>query len=499
MMRKGFLLALVVLLVAPVLFGCRPTEVGPAAEEAPTELIWIMGNPGMVPPDQAVVEERLNEISQATLNVTMTTLYYDNERTLLALAAGDEWDMAFTAEWFNNFAIQARAGHFADLTDLLPSLTPELYASMPEIVWRGAMVDGRIYAIPVKKDYAAELYWVLDKQLFEEALGMEIPDEMSFFAVEQFLTAAKAAYEEGVPGAERAQYPMYLGRGGVGGIASEFDMILRGALLGIPYAAVGTEDADRIVVILEHPDFYDRLVALHEWHKAGYINPDAATLDAAGAYSAVWAGQGFYGADAIWTQSTGVVVGISRFSGPNLSTASIRGAMNAINADSPHIELALRYQELVNTNREYRDILRYGVEGVHFDYLENGTVMRTERGRTSYMPWAFSQGSYALSSVEAAEGVEVDPRMWEVIFEGYRDLVASNAVGFSFDITPVEAQVAAVQVVVEKYWAGLVTGTSNPAVEVPKMIAEMEAAGLRDIQAEAQRQFDAFLVAAEGN
>jgi putative aldouronate transport system substrate-binding protein len=170
--------------------------------------------------------------------------------------------------------------------------------------------------------------------------------------------------------------------------------------------------------------------------------------------------------------------------------------MNAINAATPHVELALKYQELVNTNRQYRDILRYGVEGVHFNYLEDGTVMRTELGRTNYSPWPFSQGSYALSSVEAMEGVEVNPRMWEVIFAGYKDVVASNAIGFSFDITPVEVEIAAVQPIVDKYWAGLATGISDPAVEVPKMIAEMEAAGLRDVQAEAQKQFDAFLAEA---
>ena len=499
-MKRYLLLMLVVLLMAAPLAGCGPsapasetgTESGqPVVSEEPVELIWIMGNPGQVPPDQAMVEEKLNEISVAQLNVKVTTLYYDNERTLLALSAGDEWDMVFTCEWFNNFPTQARAGYYADLTDMLPTVAPQLYATMPEIVWEGAKVDGEILAIPVKKDYAAELFWVIDRELYEGVLGMSIPEEMSFFDIEEYLATAKEAWEEGVLGAEDAQYPMYISRGGVGGLTSEFDMIHRGAMLGIPYSA-GAAEADRIVVVLEHPDLYDRLAAVHEWYKAGYINPDAATLDTA-PYSPVWAGQGFYGADAIWTQSTGVVVKISKFSGPNLSTASIRGAMNAINADSPHVELALKFQELVNTNQEYRDILRYGIEGVHFNYQEDGTVMRTDQGRANYVPWPFSQGSYSLSSVEAAEGVEVDPQMWDVIFDGYKDLQATNAIGFAFDIAPVEGEIAALQVIVDKYWTGLITGISDPAVEVPNMIAEMEAAGLRNVQDEAQLQFDAFL------
>jgi putative aldouronate transport system substrate-binding protein len=496
------MLILVVLLVTS-LAGCAPATPAPVtgpdsgqpvAVGEPVELIWIMGNPGKVPPDQAMVEEKLNEISVAELNVKVTTLYYDNERTTLAMAAGDDWDMVFTCEWFNNFPTQARSGHFADLSEMLPTVAPQLYATMPDIVWEGAKVDGEILAIPVKKDYAAELFWVMDRELFEDVLGMTIPGQMSFFDIEEYLAAAKEAYDEGVVGADKSQYPMYISRGGVGGLTSEFDMIHRGAMLGIPYSA-SAADADQIVVILEHPDLYNRLVAVHEWYKAGYINPDAATLDSA-PYSPVWAGQGFYGADAIWTQSTGVVVKISQFSGPNLSTASIRGAMNAINVESPHVELALKYQELVNTNQQYRDILRYGVEGVHFNYQADGTVMRTDQGRANYLPWPFSQGSYSLSSVEAAEGVEVDPQMWDVIFDGYKDLQATNAIGFAFDITPVEDRIAAMQVIVDKYWTGLVTGISDPAVEVPKMIAEMESAGLRDIQAEVQMQFDAFLTEA---
>lgn len=502
-MKRNLMLILIVLLLAVPLAGCGRSTPEPAADtdatdltpppvtEAPAELIWIMGNPGQVPPEQAMVEEKLNEISVAALNAKVTTLYYDNERTMLALSVGDEWDIAFTCEWFNNFPTQARAGYYADLTDLLPTVAPDLYATMPEIVWEGTKVDGKIYAIPVKKDYAAELFWVIDKALFEDTLGMTIPDNMSFFDIEEYLAAAKKAYDDGVPGAEKAQYPMYITRGGVGGLSSEFDMIHRGAMLGIPYSAKAAE-ADKIMVVLEHPDLYDRLVAVHEWYEAGYINPDAATLDTA-PYSPVWAGQGFYGADAIWTQSTGVVVKISKFSGPNLSTASIRGAMNAINASSPNVELALKYQQLVNTNREYRDMLRYGVPGTHFNYQDDGTVMVTEQGRGNYRPWAFSQGSYSLSSVEAAEGVTVDPKMWDVIFDGYKDLKSTNAIGFAFDVTPVEGKLASMQAIVDKYWTGLITGISDPAVEVPKMIAEMEAAGLRDIQAEMQSQFDAFL------
>jgi putative aldouronate transport system substrate-binding protein len=485
-------LVLVIALALPMALFAGPSAEGSTTDAV--DLIWIMGNPGQVPLDQAMVEEVLDEISIREVGAKVTTLYYDNDRTQLALASGEDWDIVFTCEWFNNFAVQARAGYYADLTDLLKTEAPGLYRTMPEIVWEGAKVDGKILAIPVKKDYAAELFYRFDKELYVEKLGMnppQLPDDMTFADIEPYLEKGKEAHESGLVGPE-GQYPLNL-VGSFPGVDALFDHINRDALLAIPYSAVGTPDSNKIEIIVEHPDMYDRLVKLHEWYEAGYINKDAATRTDPVSYSPIKIGQGFYGADAIWTGADGYVQTISRFSGPFLSTASIRGSMNSISADSENIEIALKYQELVNTNQEYRDILRYGVEGTHWNWSGEGLIKQTDTGRQRYRPWPFSQGSYSLSSVEAAEGVDVDPDMWKVIFDGYQDLKATNTIGFSFDIAPVESQVAAIKVIKDKYWKVLTTGTVDPSTEVPKMIEELEAAGIRRVQQEAQRQFDAFL------
>ncbi len=480
---------------APADDGDDETETTEATEPEgdPVELIWIMGNPGRVPNDQEAVEAVLNDISVPLLNVTMQTLYYDNDRTMLALSTGEYYDMVFTCEWFNNYAVQANAGYFADITDMVQTETPELFATMPEVVWDGSRVNGNIYAIPVKKDYAAEVFWRFDKGLFVDELGFDVEWEMDFHDAEEFLSAAKEANESGVEAASDAQFPLMLTRGGLGGLDAGYDHINRQSLLAIPYHTVGTAAEDTIIVTVEDDELFDRLTSLHAWYKAGYINQDAATVDDVGSYSAVKSGQGFYGADAIWSGGDGYTQVISKFSGPYLSTSSIRGSMNAISNNSDYIELALKYQELVNTNQEYRDILRYGIEGEHWNFTDEGLVQRTEAGRNNYGPWPFSQGSYSLSSVEAAEGVDVDPNMWDVIFDGYSEAVATKTIGFSFNIEAVESEVAVLNVIREKYWTGLVTGTTDPAVEVPRMIAEMEDAGLRDVQAEAQSQFDAWL------
>jgi len=471
------------------------TESAPAsAAGEPVELIWIMGGGAPKTAEvQAAVEAKLAEISVPMINAKIHTLYYDGDKTMLALSSGEEYDMVFTCEWFNNFAVQAANGYFADLTDKVTSITPDLFKTMPAIVWEGAKVGGKIFAIPVKKDYAAEMFWRFDKALFVDDLKMEVKDRMSFFDIEPFLKAAKDAFTKGDSVAANAEFPLHLNKGGLAGLDADFDMINRDALLGIPYSAVGGADENKVVITVEHKDMYDRLTAVHSWFKAGYINQDAATVDDTGTYSAIKNGQGFYGADAIWTGGDGYVQLISKYSGPYLSTGSIRGSMNAISAGSKNIDLALKMQEIVNTNQEYRDILRYGVPGTHWDKNDKGLAQRTQDGRDNYAVWPFSQGSYSLSSVEAAEGVTVDPNMWQVIFDGYKDAVATKTIGFSFDIANVETQIAACKVIKDKYMTGLSTGTIDPSTEVPKMIKELEAAGIRDIQSECQKQYDAYV------
>nr|HML45763.1 DUF3502 domain-containing protein [Clostridia bacterium] len=247
-----------------------------------------------------------------------------------------------------------------------------------------------------------------------------------------------------------------------------------------------------------------RMRALHDWYNKGYINPDAATIDETALDSKqnyIKTGQGFYGADAIWSASYQYPVAISKISGPYLSVSGVRGSMNALSVtleDQPErLELALKYQELVNTDLTYRDMLRYGIEGKHFSYNADGTVSRTQLGIDNYGPWAFSQGSYALSSVVASDfaSVPADPNMWNVVFEGYENAIVAADQGFSFDPTPVEMQVAQLNVVREKWLGQLLSGSVDPDEALPEAIAEMEAAGLREVIAEAQTQLDAHLAA----
>jgi len=481
------------LLVALVMLASM-TAVASANETI--ELIWWMGTAAEAPIDQAMVEAELNKMSAEALGITVKYTYMTNEQVSLATSTGEYFDLAFTCGWFNDFNTRAFEGMFLNIDGLVQELAPDLWASMPAMLWAGsyAVIDGetQLLAIPVMKDYGIEVFWIIDIEYFKNELGMEIPGTMGFKDIEPYLEAYMAN-----PPADGPAYPLMLAREGITSWSNFLDWINAEMMISLSYNDIGTDKEGTVYLCFEMPEFIERIETIRSWYEKGYISPDAAVTQSLPRSSQgyVQSGQGFYGADAIWSNARQRASAISRYDGPFLSTYSLRGSLTAVSAASRNVEAALKLVEYANTNREFRNMMRYGLEGVHYTWNEDGTVTKTEQGITNYSPWPYVQASYSLSAVEASAfpSVPADPNMWQVVWDGYSEAVTSASLGFMFDPTPVENQVNACKAIRELYWFEMQTGTSDPAVVFPQIIAELEAAGIREVIAEAQAQLNAFL------
>jgi len=483
---------LLAILVALAMVGAL-IAILPASAEETVKLTWVQGCAASAPTDAAIVGEKLNELSKANVGVEVDIIYMTGDQVNTSIQAGEVYDMYFTCDWYNDYATRSFEGIFADITEKVQTVTPDLYATLSEDVWELAKVGGKIYAIPVAKDIFPEIYVMFDKDVFDP-LGMEYPEVLDF----NDLTPYLAAWKEADP----SVYPIMLNKS-PSGIDGIFDYLSRDAMIGFNYNLAGTEDATKVISILEDPEMVERFKSLHAWYEAGYINPDAAVLEADAIPTTqpkVEFGQGWNpGADAIWSASRQYPIALSRISGPYMSVSGVRGSMNAFSVtledDEARFDIALKYQEYVNTNKEYRDVLRYGVEGTHFNYNEDGTVTKTQQGNDNYAVWQFAQGSYVLSSVEKStfDAVPADPEQWVKYFERGKSAIVAADMGFSFDPTNVSMQVSALLTIKDKWFGQIWTGTVDPEVAIPEALAEMEAAGLRDVIAECQAQLDAHL------
>jgi len=84
---------------------------------------------------------------------------------------------------------------------------------------------------------------------------------------------------------------------------------------------------------------------------------------------------------------------------------------------------------------------------------------------------------------------------WNEIFKDYENAIVSTLGTFTFDKTDVEAECAACSAVMEKYTAEMLTGTLDIDAKLETIKAELIAAGIEAVQAEAQAQLDAYLAA----
>jgi putative aldouronate transport system substrate-binding protein len=250
----------------------------------------------------------------------------------------------------------------------------------------------------------------------------------------------------------------------------------------------------------ECEELMDRYRLLHKWYQAGYIHPDAAAIDSTTSDKSIpvrcgvaWKGYSGYSNPADW----GFHVKTSIFAGPHISRTSEQGAIFGICAacDEEHVKACLKYIELLGTDRKFRDILAYGIEGKHFEYLENGSVLCTQTGRDRYPPRLYQTGSVVNASVESvSRDFLSDPDQWEKVYEGYEtDGIFSRTKGFTYDITEKQDIITALTAIYSDYAAELRTDTSDPDVVIPQMKKRMEDAGIYEVVDDIQQQLNAWL------
>ncbi len=468
------------------------------AEDDVIKLTWAMGTGSTAPKDNAMVLEELNKMSREKIGVEVDIQYFTNEQLQNSIQAGEVFDMYYTCSWYNNFNVAVSNKLFANIWPHLQEWTPDLYATMPENVWDLAKsADGGLYAIPVKKDYCPENFITYPADLAAE-LGFEIPANIGAWdELTDFLVAWKETLADN-------DYPVMLG-GGAAGLETSFDFIDRTVMIGVLF---GTTE---VVTAFDDPSVMERYQTLHKWYELGLVNPDAAQLneDAIDSkhmhlgFVQAWDGYDF-------SVTKGYNCEMTRYSGPFLSTDGVQGSMNAFSVtlenDLERFEAAMKYQELVNTDKLYRDTLRYGVQGYHWNYVTEeqsaacaGGVLKTQVGSDNYSPWPFSQGSYALSSIqvsqEQVDGTAKAPVMnqWDLYFANCETAPVSAISGFTFDSSKWTANYAEITAIKDQYYKSFATGTTNIDDVLDEMMEKMNAAGLQDIIEDAQAQLDAYL------
>jgi len=268
----------------------------------------------------------------------------------------------------------------------------------------------------------------------------------------------------------------------------------------VPGALYPDNGSSRIINHFLAPESIDLYHLMRSWYNKGYIHQDADTMQSqleqmrSGKFFA--ASQSLKpGKDAEISANTGyewVQVDITR---PMMSNREATGAMLAIPVKSENPERAFRFIELLYTDRELSNLLKFGIEDVHYNKVSENIIQLTDRAYTGYNPgytWCFGDQfkDYILDTE--------DPLKWDrFLIYNNRGLVL-DSLGFVFDKTNVEAQASACKNVVQAYYRQLFTGSADVEKTVRQFEKELKAAGVGDLIDEMQKQYDAWLAAKAG-
>lgn len=370
------------------LAGCVEEEQEAVVQSEPVHLIWYQI--GAEQPDGDLVEEQVNAYTKEKIGVTVDIRSINfndyNSRMRSIINTGAQWDLAFSSSWANDYLEIAQKGALLSLNDLLPVYGKGLLEEIDHRFWKAATINGEIYGVPSQKEIGSMPMWVFTKE-YVDKYDIPYQDIHTLEDLEPWL-ALIAEKEPDV-------VPLYL--------TSDFSAPTYMDKIIDP---VGIEYGDETLTVknvFETERMQETLRTLHRYFQAGYINPDAAVArDDKTVKRFVTKGDGQPYAETVWSNSLGYEVVASQIMETRITNASARGALTVISRDCENPQKAVEFLNLVNTDLYLRNLLNYGIEGVHYRKIPADPQELEKCGGKRYI--YDSAGRYSREGLGRREG-----------------------------------------------------------------------------------------------
>lgn len=396
---------------------------------------------------------------------------WDNRRNTI-VNTNEPYDIIFGND--GTYVNDVQLGAYAEITeDMLKENAPGLLELIPAGYWDACRVGGKIYAVPTYKDSSMTNYFVWDKDLLD-ANGLDASEAHDLTAIEPILNALKDKTSDPV-------FPQ--NSNGASYLLATYDSFSS----GLPAIGVRFDDAEmKVVAALEQADIMANLEILHKWYNEGLINADAATHAESNKYNVCSVAQGWPSAAiTTWGPNMGVTAAAYQFGDTIVSNGTVQGSLNSISVNCAHPDKALAFLNLINTDAYVRDSFYYGLEGDNWVYTEDG---RVHKNNSEWTMAGYTQGTF----FQVTPTDDTDFNQWDEVKALNEVAKPSVLLGFFFDTTPVQDELASCIEIYNRYRGEVMTGTTDPAESVPQMMQEMRDAGFDTIVNEAQAQINTW-------
>ncbi|MFZ5351719.1 MAG: ABC transporter substrate-binding protein [Bacillota bacterium] len=490
MSKKVRILSLVfaLLLVFTTLSGCAGSKSAMSLPEddpsKPYEIMWYFIGNGQQE-DTAAVEAKINEYLKDKINATVKLQCYSYgeypDKLKAIIGSGQQFDICFTSSWANHYKPNAAKGAYVKLNDYLDKYMPKTKEALGSTFLDGATVNGDLYAIPCNKEQAHQWGFIIKKDLADK-YGFDLTTIKKLEDIEPMLKVIK----ENEPGV----YPLEALDGESPIKLLDFDTIGDDKCPGVVYN--NSKDL-KVFNEFETPEMMQYFKTMRKFYLAGYIRQDAATVTnydddekAGKIFAAVKSLKP--GKDVEMSNQHGFQWVQVEITPPVISNRDTTGSMMAISVTSKNPIRAMKFLELVNSDKYLNNLINFGIENVHYVKKGENTIAAGPQVE-KYNPgigWVF--GNQFLNYLYENE----DPQKWAKFKEFNKKATGTQTLGFTFDPSKIKTEIAACTDVWQKYIPSLETGSVDPEEWLPKAIEEFKKAGLDKVIAEKQAQLNAW-------
>lgn len=471
---------------------------GTASSSEPVAVKLLMPG-GPQPPDAQMVFDAAKAYAGPKIGAypVIEFVPWDNwpNRKRLLLQAGEEMDIVFTASW-SDFAQEVSRNAWLPLEGMIDQYAPDL-RKIVGIFLDGATVNGHIYAIPTVKEQAEGTQFIFNKDLVDK-YNVPVKSIKSFADLEPWLQKIKANEPGIVPYLlDGLSTPSETFRYG-------WDAVANGRQYYLDHKLYGAEDG-KVHEAYFIDAVWNTLNITRSWYQKGYYQPeieDVGTDLAAQSQKYLASGKFFAWSHvdhpgkvpeqtAAWGHP---LIGSGPVWGSYVTKNILNGSMDAISQTSKKSVQAIKVLDLMNNDKFFNNLLNFGIEGKHYKFIDkaNGIIeplkpANAGEGYAPNMQWALQNqfNTYLTTN---------DPVDKWAQYKAYNAAAGVwPTVGFIEDLTPVNTQVAGVAAVITQYEQTLVRGLVDPASVKAEFQKAMEAAGVHQVEAEVQKQVDAFL------
>lgn len=446
--------------------------------------------------DQELVEEAVNEILREKVGCEVKFYFLEGatykEKMNVMMNAGEEIDIMAGGSYTGiPFATAYRTGSLLDVSDLLEEYGQAILAKSDDRVWTAVTKEDGIYAIPSQMPWASEQVVSFRADLVEK-YAIDIDAVKTIEDLEPILETLKTNESGVVPlmtTSDRSVPRVFIRNAAVGNYSTVVNN-----MVAFNY------ETQQMESVLDQQSAVDVYRVVHDYYQKGYIAKDALSivdtmLEArdpkyAVTYVTDEFSDGEKSSALIGVDSVETLLGRDE-----ITTDSMIVVLNYISNTSKQPENAMKVLNEVWSNPELSNLIAYGIEGVHYTVTANaGTDHPSVEPKTGdEISWTiyhnfigplFDQWDSPWNSTEALQGME----------ERNTSSPASQLLGFTFNQEPVKNQIAELEAVTSEIFPVLMCGAmSDFDAYIEEAAARMEAAGLDDVIAEAQRQYEEWV------